>query len=130
MKPLLLQTAGTRFFLRALLTVGTAVGLSATANADPEKPPAIMDYAQLHRAGWVTPFPPYPIEAVRRGESGTVFLYLKTDAAGKVSDAHVADQPESTKSEALRKGAVSYTRVAWHGPPNSQTVVSILYSRN
>ena len=106
--------------------VGTAAGVSA-ANADPAKPLAVTDHAQLHRAGWVMPHPPYPVEAVRRHEGGTVFLYLRTDAAGKIADAHVADQPESTKSEALQKAAISYTRVAWHGPPNKQAVVEIRY---
>ena len=127
MKILLLRTVGIRFFLCALLIVWAFVGVSTTANASPAKPPAVMDYAQLHQAGWVTPRPPYPAAARMHHESGTVFLYLKTDAAGKIADVHVADQPESTKSEALREGAVSYTRSNWHGPPNSQAVVKILF---
>ena len=115
-----------RHFYSLVLAIALASFLPAT-NAAP-KPPPIEDRRKLIQAGWKLPYPPYPAEARIHHEEGTVYLQIKTDAAGKITKITILDDPPSTKSETLRKSTLSYARSNWSGPPNSTARTAIEHS--
>jgi hypothetical protein len=114
-------------FLAALFAFGILISAPARCGAGPTTQPSAKDIPVLEPGrlnGWTTPKPPYPAAARLGHEQGRVFMFLTTDATGriiKVTTAKVTTHP------ILDAFMARWIPDNWHGTPKTTVLTFITF---